>query len=189
MTTSLLRSPLLHSRCSGDNARCQHKLYTLCRWSSSKLISLWLNDYWNFQYTCAVLRISPMMQDQKSCTLWRSSFSGWRRERVSLLFDYTGGQYIKQRQRCTNVDIWQLTVGYLNVTINGKTRKPDQEIGTDGSRGTRQNLGVDLYRCGFGLKTISGSGFWMSLEPSRIFFPGHTQTTRGLPGHVFNNTG
>jgi hypothetical protein len=70
------------------------------------------------------------MQDQKSLTRLWLSFSGWDRERFSLVLDYKGSQYIRKGQQYTNVNILGLARGYLNATINRNTRKLEPEIGT-----------------------------------------------------------
>jgi len=187
MTTSLLRSPLLHQQLSGDDIKCLSMLSKSCRCrSSSTPIHLCLNDCRNFQYGCPVLLILPMMQDQKWWTLCWSSFSGWARERVSLLFDYQGGQYMKQRRWHTKVNILQLSVGYLNVTINRQTWKPKPEIGTEGSSQSWQNPWVD--RCGheFGPPRSHLSGFGTGLDPNRTLFPVQTPIAGRLPGPVAN---
>jgi hypothetical protein len=44
------------------------------------------------------------MQDQKSLTHRLLSFSGWGRERFSLVFDYKGGQCIRKEQQYANVN-------------------------------------------------------------------------------------
>jgi len=128
----------------------------------------------------------PKEQDQKSLTRRWLSFSGWGRERFSLVFDYKGGQYIRKGQRSTNVNILQSAIGYRNATINRITRKPELEIGTDRSSQTRQNLRVDGYGSGFGLPRCSGSGFWTGLEANRTGLAVRTQTAGGLPGPVAN---
>ena len=150
MTISLPRSPLWHLPFPGDNINCLHKLSNcLCGRRGCKLMGLWLNDCWNTQCRCLIHLISPRMQDPRSWTLRWSWFSGWGRERVSILFDYEGGQYIKQSQYRTKVNILQFTVWYLNATMNRTTWKLEPEIGTDGWNQTRHNPRVDGYRYGF----------------------------------------
>jgi len=127
-----------------------------------------------------------MMQDQKSLTRCWLSFSGWGKERGSLVFSYKGCQFIRKGQWCANVNILRLTVGYLNVTINRKTWNTEPEIGTDGSSQTRQIPRVDGYGCGFGLQRRCGSGFWTVLKPNRIVLLVRTRTTGRLPGPVVN---
>jgi len=103
-----------------------------------------------------------------------------------LSFAYKGGQYIKQRQWHTKVNILQLTVGYLNATMNRETRNPEPEIGTDRWSQTRRNPRVDEARAGFGLPRSCGTGFWTGLEPNQPIFPVQTRTTGRLPGPVAN---
>jgi len=131
----------------------------------------------------------PKVQDQKSSTSCWLSFSGWGRDRFSLVFDHKGGWYIRKGQRYTNVNILWLAIGYLNPTINRNTRIPEPEIGTDGSRQIQLNGRVDGYGSGFGPPRCSGSGFWSGLEPNPTVSAVRTLTTGGLPGPVANTTG
>jgi len=151
-----LRSPSRHLQFSGDDIKCLY-MVSQYRWrrSSGKRIRLWLSDHLNFQYGFPVIFILQIVQDGKSWMLHSSSYWGRGRELVSLLFHYKGSQYIKQRQWCSKVNNLQLTVGYLNATINGITRKPEPEIGIHGSSQTRQNRRVDRYRYGIGLPSNS----------------------------------
>jgi len=128
----------------------------------------------------------PKVQDQKSSTRRWLSFSGWGRERFSLVFDHKGGRYFRNGQQYTNVNILRLAIGYLNGTINRDTRIPELEIGTDGSGQTRQNLRVDRYGSGFGPPRCSRSGFWTGLEPNWTVLAVRTQTAGGLPGPIAN---
>jgi len=144
MSTSFPRSTLLHLPSSGHHIKCLNKLSKCCQcWSGWKRMHLWHNDCQIFQCDCSVILILAMMHDQKSWTLHWSSFSRWGRERVSLLFDYIGGQYIKQWQWRTKVNSVQLTLGYLNATINWKSRNPEPEIWSDWCSQTSQNSPVD----------------------------------------------
>jgi len=127
-----------------------------------------------------------MMQDQKSLTCRWLSCSGWGKEHVPLVFSYKGGRFIRKGQWCAKVNILRLTVGYLNATINRKTRNTEPEIGTDRSSQTRQIPWVDGYGSGFGPPRRCGSGFWTVLEPNRTVFPVPTRTAGGLPGPVAN---
>jgi len=137
--------------------------------------------------TCdqAPLRL-PKMQDHQLLTLDGRSFSGWGRERLSTCLLYKGCQYIRKWQCSTIVNILQLTVGYLNATINRKNRNAELEIGPVGSSQTGQNPQVDGYGAGLGLPRSSGWGFWTGLEPNRTVFPVQTWTTCGLPGPIAN---
>ena len=91
---------------------------------------LLINSAYNtFMNLCIQLPLRlPKMQDQKSLTRHWLSFLSRGCERVSLVFDYKGGQYIRKGQRCTKVDIEWLAVGYLIATSNRNTRKPDQGL-------------------------------------------------------------
>jgi len=143
--------------------------------------------YISFMNVCIQLPLElPKVHDQKSLTRRWLSFSGWGREWVSLVFDYKGGQYIRKGQQSTNVNIWRLAIGYLNVTINRITRIPEPEIGTHGSSQTRQNPRVDGYGSGFGPPRCSGSGFWTGLESNWTVSEVRTRTTAGLPRPVAN---
>jgi hypothetical protein len=98
------------------------------------------------------------------------------RVRVSLDFSYNGGRYIRKEQWCANVNILQLTVGYVNATITKTPRNTELELGTDGSCQTWQNPQVDGYGSGFGPARTCRSGFWTVLEPNRTVFPVRTRT-------------
>jgi len=127
-----------------------------------------------------------MMQDQNSLTRRWLSCSGWGKERVSLVFSYKGSRFIRKGQWCAKVNIVWLTVGYLNATIDRKSRNKEPEIETDGSSQTRQNPWVDGYGAGFGPPRLCGSGFWMVLDPNWTVFPVRTRTAGGLPRPVAN---
>jgi hypothetical protein len=104
-------------------------------------LSLWA---WNMANTVFMIVCiqSPsrllMMQDKKSLTRHWLSCSGWGTERVSLLFRYKGGWFIRKDQWCAKVNILRSTVGYLNATIHRKTRNTEPEIGPDRSSQTWQ---------------------------------------------------
>jgi hypothetical protein len=80
-------------------------------------------------------------------------------EHVSVVFDYKGGQYIRIGQQHTNVNTLRLAIGYQNATMNGKTCKPEPEIGSNRSSQGWQYPLVDRYRSGFGPPRCSGLGF------------------------------
>jgi len=128
------------------------------------------------------------LHDLKSLTLcWRSVLDLGRKG-VSAPFDYKGSQYISNSQWYTKVNLLQLTVGYLNATINRKTRNAEPDIGTDGSSQARQNPRVHRYGAGFRPPRLSGSAFWTGLELNQPVFAGQTQTAGGLPGPVANTS-
>jgi len=130
----------------------------------------------------------PMIPEQKSMPRHWILCSGWGRERVSLVFSYKGSQFIRKGQWRTKVNILRSAVGYLNATMNRKTRNTELEIGTNGSSQTRHNPQVDRYESGFGLSRRSGSGFWMVLEQHRTVFAVSTQTEGRLPGPIANTS-
>jgi len=138
--------------------------------------------------TCdqAPLRL-PKMQDHQLLTLHWRSFSGWGRERLSTCLLYKGCQYIRKWPCSTIVNILQLTVGYLNATINRKTRNAKPDIWPDRSCRTRRNPRVDGYAAWFGPPRSSGSGFWTILEQNRTVFPDQTRTGGRLPVPVANS--
>jgi hypothetical protein len=125
-----------------------------------------------------------MMQDQTTLTRHWLACSGWGTERMSLVFSYEGGWFIRKGQWCAKVNILRITVGYLNVTINRKTWNTELEIGTDGSRQTQQTPQVDAYGSYLDLPIRCGSGFWTVLEPNWIGFPVWTRTAGGFTGPV-----
>jgi len=129
------------------------------------------------------LRLAKM-QDQTSLMLCWRSFSWWGRECVSIFFDYKGGQYIKNRQQHTKVNILWLTVGYLHLTINRHTRAAELEIGTDGCTQTWPNLHVHGSWSWFLMARGSRSGFWMCLGPNGTVFGVQTRTAGWLPRFV-----
>jgi hypothetical protein len=127
-----------------------------------------------------------MLQGQKSLKRHWLSCSGCGKECASLDFSYKGSQFIRKGQWCAKVIILRLTVVYLNVTINSKTRNTEPEIWPDGSSQWLQISLVDRYGSGFSLPRRCVSGFWMVLEPNSIIFPVQTWTAAGLPGPVTN---
>jgi len=128
----------------------------------------------------------PRMQDLKSLMLRWYSFPGWGRESLSTYFDDKGSHFFQKHHRHTIIDIFPLTVRYLNATINRTTRNAKPEIGPDGSNQTQQNPQVDGYGAGFGPPRSCGSGFWTFLEPNKTVFPVQTRTAGGLPRPVAN---
>jgi len=135
----------------------------------------------------APLRL-PKMQDHQLLTLdWRS-FSGWCTERLCTCLLYKGCQYIRKWQCSTRVNNFQLTVGYLNVTVNGKTQDAEPEIGPEGFRLTRPNQLVDGNGSEFGPPRCSGSGFRTVPGPNSTVFVVHTRPPGGLPGSVADTT-
>jgi len=128
------------------------------------------------------------LQDLKSLTLCWRSVSELGHKGVSPVFEYEGSLYNSNSQWYPEVNILQLTVGYLNATINRKTRNAEPDIGTDGSSQTRQNPQVDWYGSRLGLPRLSGSGFWMVLELNRPVFAGQTWTAGRSPGPVANTS-
>ena len=136
--------------------------------------------YTSFMNVCIQLPLRlPKMQDQKSLTCHWLSFSEWGRERVSLLFEYKGGQYIRNGQRYTIVKILRLAKGYLNATINSNTWKLEPEVGTNRSGQTWWNPHDTRYRSGFGPPRCSGSGFWTGFELNWTILAVQTQTAGG----------
>jgi len=128
----------------------------------------------------------PEMQDHQLLTLHWRSFSGWGRERLSTCLLHQGCQYIRKWQCSTIVNILQLTVGYLNATINRKTRNARPEIGPTRSSQSGRNLQVDGFRARSGPPWNSGSGLRTVLEPNLTVFPVQTPTAAGFPGPVAN---
>jgi len=148
--------------------------------------------YTSFMNVCIQLPFRlPQLQDHKSLTLCWLSFSGWGRERISLGFDYEGGQYIHQRQWRTKVNVLRFAEGYLNVTVNKNTRKPKPEIGTDGSSQPLHNPQVDRYGCGSGPPRNGGSGSWTGQDPNPTVFVFWNLTAgrllRPVPNTTHNN--
>jgi len=126
--------------------------------------------YTSFMNICIQFPLRlPKMQDQRSLTRCWLSFSGCGRDRVSLVFDFKDGQFIGIGHEHTNVNILGLAIGYVNATINRKTRKQEQEIETDGSCQTRKNQWVNEHWSGFGLPRLSGSGVRQGRNWTEIF--------------------
>jgi hypothetical protein len=130
----------------------------------------------------------PKMPDQKSLTRRWFSFAGSGRECISLVFDFKGGQYIRKRQWYSNDNILRLAIGYLNATINWNARRPEPDIGPDGSSQTRHNSPVGGFGSEFGPPRCSGSGFCTALEPNQTIFAVRIWTAGGLPGPIANTT-
>ena len=155
----------------------------------SALLSLYTMKTANTSFM-AVSNLSPLrlcgIYDEQLLMLHWRSFSGWGREHVSLCFDHDCGQYIKERQLHTKVNILRWTVAYLNLSINGLSRKPEPEIGTDWSSKTLQNPQNDGYGYGFGQPRCSRSGFKTGLEPNWTILAVQTRITGRLPGPIAN---
>jgi len=126
----------------------------------------------------------PKIHDQSSLMLHWLLFSGWGREHVSVCFDDYGGQYIKNRQRCTNSNNLWLKEAYLNVTIKSGTQNSEPEIGIDGSSQNSHIRRFVWYGSSFGPLKSSRMGFCMGLEPNQPIFAVHPLTARKLPGPV-----
>jgi len=101
-------------------------------------------------------------------------FSRLNRQCVSLVFDYEGVQYIKNRQWYAKVNIVWLEVRNLHATINRKTWRPEPESETDD------------YQSGLGPPRTSWSTLWMILPLNRTVYAIETRTAGGLPGPVSN---
>jgi len=196
----LYRSPILPLCISKTKSLFNYLSYrTKNRWCSvddhlqngarsmSLLFLGWNTANMSFMIVCIQLppRL-PMMQEQKSLARRWLSCSGWGRECVTCVFIYKGSCFTRKGQWRTKINILRFAVGYLNATINWKTRNMEPEIGTDGSTQTQQNLQFDMNQSGFGLPTGSGSGFWTALDPIQTVFPVRTRTAGGLPGPVAN---
>jgi len=69
----------------------------------------------------------------------------------------------QNQQWCTNVNILQLPVAYLNATMNSETWNTELESGTNRSNRRWQNPKVDGNGSLFGAPRASGAGFWMGL--------------------------
>jgi len=153
--------------------------------SFTYLLTMAANDL--FMDTCdqAPLR-SPKMQDHQLLTLHWRLFSGWGREHLSTCLLYTGCQYIRKWQCSTIVNILQLTVRYLNATINIKTQNVEPEIEPNGCSWMRRNLRVDGYAAGFGPPRSSRASLWTVPDLNWTVFLVQTRTTGGLPGRVGN---
>jgi len=145
---------------------------------------------WNVANTsCAIVCIQlpprlPMMQDQKLLMHHWLSCSGWGREHVSLIFGYTGSQYIRKGKGLTKLNILQVAVRYQNGTMNRKTRNTQPEIATDGLSPSRQNALVDGYESGLKPPRRSWLTFWTVQGMNRTSFAVWTRTAGGLPGPV-----
>jgi len=126
----------------------------------------------------------PMMQNQKSLTRHWLSCSGWGRELVSLAFGYKCSQLIRKGQWRTKVNILRLAVGYLNATMNRKTRNTEPEIATNGSTQTLQHQWIDRYRSRFGPPRGSNQGFWTVLEWIEPFLQSDPGQLAGFPDPV-----
>jgi len=169
---SAIKRHLDYPRCKTLNCWCSVDVYFQDGAGSVSLRLLPIKEAnTSFMTVCNRLPLRlPKMQYQQLLTLHWRSFPGWGREHVSPLFDYKGGQYIQKEQWHTILNIWRLTVGYLNVTINRTTWNAEQQIGPDGSIETWQNRLVDGSGSMFGLLRSCGSGFCMGLDPNRSVF-------------------
>jgi hypothetical protein len=127
-----------------------------------------------------------IMHDQKSLTRHWQSGSRRGKERVSGVFSYKGGRFIRKGQWCAKVNILRLIVGYWDATINKRTRNTEPEIGTDGSSQTWQKPLDDGYQSGFSPGRYCWSGFRTVMEYIRTVFLVQTQTAGWFPGPVAN---
>jgi len=87
----------------------------------------------------------PNIHNQQSLMLHWRSFSGYGRACVSIHFDHQGGQYIKNKRWCTNVNSLRLSVAYLNATINVKLKTQNQRLeptGLPNPSKTRESMGM-----------------------------------------------
>jgi len=130
----------------------------------------------------------PKIPNQQWLTFWWPLFLGCGRAHVSVLFDNSGGQYIKNKQWNTNVNILRWTVAYLNATINSETRNTEPEIGTDCYSQTRVNLLVYGYGSGFGPPGGSRPRCRTRMEPKQPMFAVLTRSAGRLPRPVANTT-
>jgi len=106
----------------------------------------------------------------------------------ALVFDHEGGIFIIIRQWLTMVNMVQLTVWYLNITIKRKTRHQELEIGTPMCRCTRYNFQVDYYRSRFGLLEWSWPSFWLGLGPNTTIFVVWTLNGVRFPRPIANTS-
>jgi len=70
----------------------------------------------------------PKIDYQQLLTLLWRSLSVCRRAYVSEYDNHQRGQYIENKQWCTNVNILRLTVAYQNAMMNGETRNRNQRL-------------------------------------------------------------
>lgn len=102
----------------------------------------------------------PRIHKQRLLMLCPHLLFGCGRQRISVVFEHYGGQYIKKRQGRTKVIILQCTVEYLNATIHRKTQKPEPEVGADRCNRPRQILQVDRDGSQFGRPRGGGSSYF-----------------------------
>jgi len=132
----------------------------------------------------------PKMQIQTSLKLCWRSFPEWGKEHESPFFHYESGQYMQKEQWLTIINIVQLTVGYLNATINRTMQNAESEIGRNGSSQSQRNPQVDRYGWRFGPPRSSGLGISTGLEYCFQWFqicgsvpdPGGNQTGASVMG-------
>jgi len=131
----------------------------------------------------------PMIQEQQSLIRHRLSCSGWGMERVSVVLSFTGRRFTQNGQWSTKVNIVRFAVGYLNASINRKTRNTEPEIGINGSGQTMQDLQVDRYGSGFAPPVPSGSRPWTDLEPHRTILRSKPRPLAGYPNPLLTLSG
>jgi len=108
--------------------------YCFSRWHSGCIAfsSFYQDGQSSLMNVCNQLSLRlPRMQDQELLTLQWCALAEWGRERVSDSFKHKGNQSIQKQQWCITVSIFQSWAGYLNATINRKSRNVQLEIGTD----------------------------------------------------------
>jgi len=126
----------------------------------------------------------PWMQNLISLTICWHSFPGWGREHLATQFDHKDGHYIQKEPLRTIVDISQLTLEYLNATINRTSRKENPQIGPDGFTQTQWNPRLDGYGAGFGPPSSGALGYRTVLQPNCTVCPFQPLPPGGLPGLV-----
>jgi len=122
-----------------------------------------------------------MMQEQKLLIHHCLSYSGWGRECVSLAFSYKGSRFIPKEQRSTKVNILRLAVGYVNATINRKTRNTELEIVTNGSIHTRQTRGLTDTGPGLSWQHTADQIVGRFWNPTELFLRFETRLLADFP--------
>jgi len=119
--------------------------------------------------------ILPKMLDQISLMLcWRSfSGCGWACE--DSCFPHQGGWYIENEPWRTNVNIFRLTVAYLNATINVKPKTQNRRLEPTGVAKAGETRGLTGTGPGLACQDPAGKvfgRFWNRTDPFLWFKPG-----------------
>jgi hypothetical protein len=115
------------------------------------------------------LLILSKMQDRKLLTLRWHSFSECRSVCVTVHFDHEGGQYIENELPCTNLNIIQLPVAYLNATKNVKPEMRNWRMEPTGLAKPGKTCGLTDMGLGMARQESAGWAFGQVWNQTDLF--------------------